>query len=96
MNPIDKDAIIDSAESRIQSYNESMRRKCARTGLKPPQKESIVANLNVRVYKPLFDSLREVSTKTGISQRRLVQDALVEYLEQFQRKFKGSAFSRRG
>ena len=96
MDPNEKDVIIDAAEAKIQAYNEAMRRKCARTGIKPPQKESIVSTINCRIYRPLHDQLREVSLKTGISQRRLIQDALVEHLEGFLRKYKGSAFSRRG
>ena len=96
MNPNFKDDIIDAAEAKIQAYNQTMRRRSAGSGYKPPQKESIVSVINCAIYKPLHDRLKEVSLKTGITQRRLIQDSLIEYLEQFERKFKGSAFSRRG
>ena len=96
MNPNFKDDLIDAAEAKIQAYNQTMRNKTALSGLKTPQKQSIVSTINCTIYKPLHDRLKEVSVKTGISQRRLIQDSLIEYLEQFERKYKGSAFSRRG
>ena len=96
MNPNFKDDLIDAAEGKIQAYNQTMRRRAMGSGYKPPQKQSIVSTINCTIYKPLHDRLKEVSLKTGISQRRLIQDALIDHLEGFERKFKGSAFSRRG
>lgn len=93
---IDQDHLIDAAEAKIQRYNLEMRRRTALSGIKPHQKDSIVSTINVQVFKPLHDRLREVSEKTGISQRRLIQEALAAHLEGFERKYKGSAFSRRG
>ena len=91
-----RDLLLDQAQSKIEADNARLEQKYQGSGLQPKLKESVVSALNCNIYRPLHEKLKEISLKTGISQRRIVQDALVQLWEPFERKLgKTGAFRRR-
>lgn len=75
------DKFLDNAQHQIDQHNESQKLKYYNTGLKPRLKDDIVGNLSIRIHVQLLKKLKEMSTKTGVSQRRIVSDCLVHYLD---------------
>lgn len=75
------DTFLDNAQQQIDQHNQSQKRKYTGTGLSPKLKDDIVGTLSIRIHAHLLKKLQEMSTKTGVSQRRIVSDCLVHYLD---------------
>lgn len=75
------DTFLDNAQAQIDKHNNQLKNKYYNTGLRPKLKEDILGNLSVRIHSGLLKKLQEVSQKTGVSQRRIVSDCLVNYLD---------------
>ena len=82
------DELLDNLQAQVDKHNRNQQLKYYGSGLQPKKKDDILSTLNIKIYKPLHEKLQEISEKTGVSQKRIVQDCLVNYLDWMEREHK--------